>query len=113
MRLAGRPVMKLWTVLSQRDKEVEEDHCKAFLCVAGKSESCTSFSCDRFLLCDIIFDLRQLCLNRWCLNLTKRFKLMLIVFRQRRTIYCYSGLHELFRFLHNDDVSSTLFTICG
>jgi hypothetical protein len=62
---SSRPVMKLWAVLAQRHKEVQDGHCEAFLCVAGKSESYTSFSGDRFLLYDTIFDLRQLCLNGW------------------------------------------------
>ena len=57
--------MKLWTILPQRHKEVEDDRCEAFLCVAGKSESFTSFSGDRFLLYDKIFYFRQLCLSRW------------------------------------------------
>ena len=80
MRLAGRPVMKkLWTVSPERHhKEVEDDHCETFLCVAGKSESFTSFSGDRFLLYDTIFDFRQLCLNRWSWNFIKRCKLVLL-----------------------------------
>jgi hypothetical protein len=83
------------------------DHCEAFLCVADKSESFTSFSGDRFLLYDSYV---------WIggdLNLIERLRSVLIVFRQQRTIYCYLGLHEWFRFLRNGDVSSTLFTICG